>query len=82
MYCAQNMIDPYSNWRGPIWVISNVLLSYGMAQYGYSTQAAAVASSVVSVLAADLNTTATWHECYDSGALCTVGLGRIQVQVA
>jgi len=65
-YTNANMINPYSNWRGPMWVISNVLLSYGMVGYGYSDEASAIAQSVVATLAGDLNATSTWHECYDS----------------
>ena len=30
---VQNEIDPYSNWRGPIWIVANVCLSYGLNAY-------------------------------------------------
>ncbi len=52
-------------------MVANVCLSYGMQQYGYSTEAMTVAQNVVAMLAADLMTTNTWHESYDS----TTGAG-------
>ena len=42
-YTNANMINPYSNWRGPIWVVANVCLSYGLQQYGFTTEAAQIA---------------------------------------
>lgn len=65
-YSNANMINPYSNWRGPVWVVANVLLSYGLFDYGYAKEAEELANRVVNVLAHDLTATGTWHECYSS----------------
>ncbi len=65
---SQNEIDPYSNWRGPIWIVANAFLSYGLNSYGYTQDALTIADNVVAILAQDLSATSTWHECYDSGA--------------
>lgn len=65
-YSNVNEIDPYSNWRGPIWIVANVCLSYGLNAYGYQAEAVAIANNVVAILAQDLNVTGTWHECYDA----------------
>ncbi len=61
------MITPYSNWRGPVWINSNVVLSYGALSYGYTAAAFDIANRVIAVLANDLTNTSTWHECYSSG---------------
>ena len=29
-----NYVKPYSNWRGPIWVNTNIMLAYGFADFG------------------------------------------------
>ncbi|KAH3760752.1 glycogen debranching enzyme [Pelomyxa schiedti] len=65
-YSNENMITPYSNWRGPIWVNANAMLIYGLDTYGYHSNAMSVAEQVVDLLAKDLVTTGSWHECYDS----------------
>lgn len=72
-YTNANYVKPYSNWRGPIWVNTNVFLAYGLASMGMQPQALDLGARVVSMLAAALrddpaaaaNGTA-WRECYDS----------------
>ena len=63
-YDNSNEIKPYSNWRGPVWVNENVMLSYGLMNYGYQEEAQELCDRVVGVLAADLEAQHTWHECY------------------
>jgi putative isomerase len=65
-YTNANVIKPYSNWAGPIWVNANVVLSYGLMRYGYKDDAALLAERVVGVLQDDLDSTGTWHEAYSS----------------
>lgn len=70
-YSNVNEIKPYSNWRGPVWVNANAMLIYGLNSYAnVSSNAGAVASQlakeVVNTLADDLESTQTWHECYNS----------------
>ena len=69
-YSEENIITPYSNWRGPIWVNANAVLAYTLARHGRAADAAALADDIVAVLAADLQAGAGWHECYngDTGA--------------
>jgi len=31
-YNNDNIIDPYSNWRGPMWVNANVMVTYGLME--------------------------------------------------
>ena len=33
-YSNADYIDPYSNWRGPIWINTNVMIAYGLAGMG------------------------------------------------
>jgi len=66
-----NIIDPYSNWRGPVWVNAAYLHALALRSNGRAAAAAAEADAVVATLAADLRATGTWHEAYDS----TTGAG-------
>lgn len=65
-YTNINIIVPYSNWRGPVWIISNVLLCYGLMTAGFRDDAVALGESIVRLLAEDLGREGSWHECYDS----------------
>jgi hypothetical protein len=60
------IIDPYSNWRGPLWVNVNTVLAFSLNAAGYAAEAAQLADSVVHTLAEDLRQTGTWHECYST----------------
>ena len=54
-----------SNWRGPAWIHTNVLLAYALAALpGRGDAARALAQAVVRALAGDLARTGTWHENY------------------
>lgn len=65
-YSNINEINPYSNWRGPIWINTNTILAVTLARLGYAAEAKRIADSLVHVLASDLRETGTWHECYSS----------------
>lgn len=66
-YTNANMITPYSNWRGPIWINANAMLIYGLAKSpNHSAIALTLAGKVVHVLAEDLRSNGTWHECLSS----------------
>ena len=61
-----NIINPYSNWRGPVWVNVNAVAAYTLRGAGQGAAARALADTVVHTLAEDLRATGTWHECYHS----------------
>ena len=65
-YNNDDIIVPYSNWRGPMWVNANALACYGLADYGYQKLAIEIATRVTAALAADLRSTGTWHEAYST----------------
>jgi hypothetical protein len=65
-YNNDNIINPYSNWRGPIWVNVNAVLAFSLRARGFAAAAAALAANVVHTLAEDLRATGTWHEAYHS----------------
>lgn len=65
-YSNADIIVPYSNWRGPMWVNVNALACYGLANYGYRQLALDIARRVVGALAADLRSGGTWHEAYST----------------
>jgi len=67
-YNNDDVITPYSNWRGPVWVNANVVVAYGMLDFGYYEEAAGLAVKVMKVLADDLRATGEWHEDYDAEA--------------
>lgn len=65
-YANDNIIDPYSEWRGPLWVNVIAITAHALGSYGYTSLAAQLADNVVNLLAADITQTGTWHECYSS----------------
>ena len=65
MYNNTLMGNP-SNWQGPIWGLSTALTAQGLARYGWREQASDVARRFMAVLAGDLRTNGTTHECYNA----------------
>ena len=75
-YSNANIINPYSNWRGPVWINANAMILYGLVAARYNTgsgesdglaaRAAKVAATVTHALAEDLRINGTWHECLSS----------------
>ena len=65
-YSNANMINPYSNWRGPVWINVGMLNALGLRANGRGIAATALADALVHTLAEDLRATGTWHESYDS----------------
>eukprot|EP01138_Halocafeteria_seosinensis_P002431 gb/GECG01002488.1/.p1 GENE.gb/GECG01002488.1/~~gb/GECG01002488.1/.p1 ORF type:complete len:419 (+),score=51.68 gb/GECG01002488.1/:1-1257(+) len=63
-YNNAKIIVPYSNWRGPVWVIANVLVLYGISNTGRLSLCQHIAQSLVNTLAKDLEVRGSWHECY------------------
>lgn len=66
-YNNDNIIVPYSNWRGPVWVNANAMLALGLARYNHTLSLAhTLARRVVAALASDIRASGTWHECYSA----------------
>jgi hypothetical protein len=76
LYTNANMIVPDSNWRGPVWIVSNAAIAYGLATFGHADLARTIAERIVTTLARDLDDTGEWHECYDSAVPGVAGRGR------
>lgn len=49
-----------------MWINANIMIAYGLNDHKQWQLAREIAIRVVGTLAADLNTTSTWHECYSS----------------
>ena len=65
-YTNEDVIVPYSNWRGPVWINVNSVLAFALRAAGYEELAVAIAGAVVHTLAEDIRSSGTWHECYSS----------------
>lgn len=61
-----NIIKPYSNWRGPVWINVGAIMAHTLQANGLAKQAKTLADFLVHTLAQDLRATGTWHEAYDS----------------
>ena len=72
-YTNEDIIYPYSNWRGPVWVVANAMLAYGLLDHGMKESALDVAQRVTGAFANDLRITGTLHEAITSGANTTTG---------
>ena len=65
-YNNDNIIIPYSNWRGPIWINVNSIMAYTYAAQDRKDIAINIADNIVHMLADDLRVTNAWHESYNS----------------
>ncbi|RRJ97695.1 glycogen debranching protein [Opitutaceae bacterium TAV4] len=54
-----------SNWNGPVWILSNYLVWQGLLRYGFTVEAAELATRTLRLLAADIETHGATHEYYD-----------------
>ena len=74
-YTNEDVIYPYSNWRGPVWVVAQAMLAYGLRDHGLEAAAGDLAGRVVAALARDIRETGTWHEAYTADGNATTGEG-------
>jgi alpha,alpha-trehalase len=68
-YSNQNIINPYSEWRGPVWINAGYLFAISLSKGGsseFTKKAVLQADALVTTLANDLRLTSAWHESYDS----------------
>lgn len=54
-----------SNWQGPVWIVSNWIITQGLARYGYVKEAKMIAKRVLKAMEMDLEKTGTLHENYN-----------------
>lgn len=59
-------INPYSNWRGPIWINANYLDYVALRRYGFDAEAHWLADSLGSALLDDVAKWGSMHEDYDA----------------
>lgn len=64
MYNVRATHNP-SNWQGPIWGISNYMVFRGLADYGFTKEARAMAEKTVALFGEDLKKEGALHEYYD-----------------
>ena len=64
MYNLKATHNP-SNWRGPIWGVSNYMVYQGLVDYGFDAEARQLAEKTIRLFGRDLQITGTLHEYYN-----------------
>ncbi len=64
MYSLRASANP-SNWRGPIWGISNYMVFRGLVEYGFKKEAEELADKTISLFGKDFKTSGALHEYYE-----------------
>ncbi|GGA81825.1 hypothetical protein GCM10008015_23200 [Flavobacterium palustre] len=64
MYSLRSSANP-SNWRGPIWGISNYMVFKGLDKYGYTKEANELAQKTISLFGKDFKKNGALHEYYE-----------------
>jgi alpha,alpha-trehalase len=65
-YNNQAIIDPYSNWRGPIWINANLLDWLALRRYGFRDESHWLAVTLAAMLRRDIAQWGSMHEDYDA----------------
>jgi glycogen debranching enzyme len=65
-YNNEAIIDPYSNWRGPIWINANFLDWIALRRYGFTAEAHWLALTLAADLHRDIVKWGSMHEDYDA----------------
>jgi alpha,alpha-trehalase len=65
-YNNEAIIDPYSNWRGPIWINANYLDWIALRRYGFKAESRWLAVSLAGMLRRDIAEWGSMHEDYDA----------------
>ncbi len=65
-YNNQAIIDPYSNWRGPIWINANYLDWIALRRYGFHEESHWLAGTLATMLRHDIAKWGSMHEDYDA----------------
>ena len=64
-YNNVSMIDPYSNWQGPVWINANYLDFIALKRHGFDNEAAVLAETLSRLVLDDIRKWGSMHECYD-----------------
>ncbi len=64
MYSTRASANP-SNWRGPVWGISNYIVFKGLVKYGYTKEASELADKTISLFGKDFEKNGALHEYYE-----------------
>ena len=67
-YNNENIIIPYSNWQGPVWVNANFLHMIGLKNFGFEKECRQLAYVLGSMLSKDIGDNGSMHENYDGDA--------------
>lgn len=54
-----------SNWRGPIWIVTNYMVFRGLLNYGFEKEARQLAEKTILLLGRDIEKNGALHEFYD-----------------
>jgi alpha,alpha-trehalase len=65
-YNNDAIIDPYSNWRGPIWINANFLDWIALRRYGFKDEAHWLALTLAGALHRDIAKWGSMHEDYNA----------------
>ena len=65
-YNNEAIIDPYSNWRGPLWINANFLDWIILRRYGFNAEAHALALTLAADIHRDIEKWGSMHEDYDA----------------
>jgi len=65
-YNNVRMIDPYSNWQGPVWINANYLHYVALKKHGFQREAEELATTLGRMMVADIEKWHSMHENYNA----------------
>jgi alpha,alpha-trehalase len=65
-YNNEAIINPYSNWRGPIWINANFLCWVALRRYGFRAESRQLALTLAAMLRRDIDQWGSMHEDYNA----------------
>jgi alpha,alpha-trehalase len=65
-YNNEAIIDPYSNWRGPVWINANFLDWIALRRYGFHIESNWLATALAGILHRDIAKWGSMHEDYSA----------------
>lgn len=63
-YNNKNIIVPFSNWQGPIWMVANYMYAIALKNYGYDKEVRWISHTLGKMLIDDYNKYGSLHESY------------------